>query len=216
MRIINNLAAAATALMIAVALTGCQFAAAPASDQATSPSAQEQTESPSGPADPGPEVGAHPEEQVVQVLRVVDGDTIAVSPTASLPATNAAGTEHLVRMLGIDTPEMNKSGEEPAECGAQEALDRLSTLLNYSSEVTIVYDAQADRTDRFGRSLAYVQLIDERKTDLAFILALDGYAAAWYPSGEPEPMRFANYAQAQAAAEQAGSGAYATCESVGR
>jgi micrococcal nuclease len=213
MRIVTDLAAAAAALMIAVSLAGCQLAADPVDDAAEQAPRQDQSESESRPA---PDGLGQPEEHVVQLLRVVDGDTIAVSPSEQFPATNSAGTEHLVRMLGIDAPEMNKSGEEPAECGAQEAYDRLSTLLDYTSEVTIVFDSQADRTDRFDRSLAYVQLIDERNTDLSFILALDGYAAAWYPSGEPEPERFAKYAGAQTAAEEIGAGAHATCDTLGR
>ncbi|WP_157109141.1 thermonuclease family protein [Cryobacterium arcticum] len=38
------------------------------------------------------------------LIRVVDGDTITVVPSELLPAIDDAGTEHAVRLLGIDTP----------------------------------------------------------------------------------------------------------------
>jgi micrococcal nuclease len=220
MRIVKNFAAAAAALVLVGSLAGCQLAADTLNGAAEQARQQEQAENQSGsaPADgtvPS-KVTASAEGRVVRVIRVVDGDTIAVEPTADFPATNESGTEHVIRMLGIDTPEMNKSGDKPAECGAQDAMERLASLLHSSTEVSVVFDAKADRTDRFGRSLAYVQLIDDRNTDLAFIMALDGYAEAWYPQGEPEPERFAQYEQASKAAEDSGAGAYGTCDSIGR
>lgn len=85
-----------------------------------------------------------------------------------------------------------------------------------ADQLTLTFDAQADRTDRFGRSLAYVQVNDAAGTDVALALAARGLAEAWYPRGEPEPERYAGYAGAQDVAETSSYGLYAICDSIGR
>ena len=105
------------------------------------------------------------------------------------------------------------SGEAP-ECGAQNASDQLSALLPAGAAVSIIFDAEADQSDRYGRSLAYVQLADG--TDAALALASTGYAEAWYPQGEPEPERFADYAAAEDNAVGSNLGSYSMCDSIGR
>jgi len=75
----------------------------------------------------------------VQVLRVIDGDTIEVQA--------AAGSE-TVRLIGVDTPEL---GSEPY---AQEAAVFLFNLLAGES-VYLVSGKEAER-DRHGRLLAYL------------------------------------------------------------
>jgi len=148
------------------------------------------------------------------VIRVIDGDTIAVQPSDAFPPTNDAGSEHVIRLLGIDTPEMNVMSEEDLECGAQNASDQLAALLPAGAAVSIIFDADADRSDRYGRSLAYVQLADG--TDAALALASTGYAEAWYPQGEPEPERFAAYAAAEDNAASSNLGSHSMCDSIGR
>lgn len=213
MRIVGNLAAYAVALTLVASLAGCQFGGQALDQDRRQELSEDQPTSESS--------SAVAEGIEATVLRVVDGDTIAVRPDAAFPATNDAGTEHLIRMLGIDTPEMNRMSDKAPKCGAQEASDHLAALLaaGDTGVVSVVFDSRADRTDRFGRSLAYVQLpggSDIVSTDLALSMAVDGYAAAWYPQGEPEPERFPAYASAQQAAEANGSGLYATCDTIGR
>lgn len=152
---------------------------------------------------------------VAEVVRVIDGDTLAVRPTESLPATNASGTEHSVRLLGIDAPEMNKRSEAPAECGAEAATARLAELVS-GSPVTLVFDSRSDHVDRYGRSLAYVEVPGEPVVDVALQLAGDGYVGAWYPSGEPEPERFGAYVIAAQDAESSARGAHGSCDGLGR
>lgn len=149
------------------------------------------------------------------VLRVVDGDTITVEPTGELPPTNESGTEHTVRILGIDTPERNSHSSDPAECGAEDATEYLTQLLDTAQDdVTLVYDSRADRIDRFGRTLAYVDLADG--TDVGAELVNAGLASPWYPTGEPEPDRVPQYeATAQVAAEEQ-RGSWMTCDMLGR
>ncbi|ANP72214.1 hypothetical protein PA27867_1250 [Cryobacterium arcticum] len=89
--------------------------------------------------------------------------------------------------------------DEAPECGAQQAADYLEEFLQSygdADQLTLTFDAQADRTDRFGRSLAYVQVNDAAGTDVALALATRGLAEAWYPRGEPEPERYGGYAGA--------------------
>lgn len=152
-----------------------------------------------------------------QLIRVVDGDTIAVVPTDQLPATNDAGTEHVVRMLSIDAPEMNKMSSDPAECGAHEATDHLAVLLDGGSQLSLVFDARSDRSDRYGRSLAYVEVLGGAQVvDAGEAMVRDGFAEAWYPSSEPAPERFESYSTLQREAASSGVGSHASCDTIGR
>lgn len=198
---IKNATAVVAALLITSTLAGCQSAADAAAGLAKQigfPSSEK--------------VAGFNDTLTADVLRTVDGDTIAVSPTAELPATNDAGTEHIIRILGTDSAEMNKVSSEPAECGAQEATDFVSSLVD-GRTVTITFDSLSDHTDRYGRSLAYVEL-DGADVGLQVIEA--GFAEAWFPYGEPEPERYAGYAAAQDLAVASGAGAHAFCDSIGR
>lgn len=79
--------------------------------------------------------------QQVSVTRVVDGDTIEVSPQVE-------GTAD-VRLIGVDTPEVF-GGEEPY---GPEASDFITERLE-GDDVTLQFDE--DRVDQYGRTLAYV------------------------------------------------------------
>jgi micrococcal nuclease len=88
---------------------------------------------------------AQTDTQQVSVTRVVDGDTIEVSPRAE------GKTD--VRFIGVDTPEVF-GGEEP--CGP-EASDFTTEQLE-GKDVTLEFDE--DRIDRYDRALAYVWVPD--------------------------------------------------------
>ena len=79
------------------------------------------------------------------VIRVVDGDTVHV---------NLAGRDVTVRMIGIDTPETVKP-DAPIDCFGPEASDFANDALT-GRTVTLEFDDSQGRTDRFGRTLAYV------------------------------------------------------------
>lgn len=184
-------------------------------------SQREVSASPVAPNDPqSTETGELPPVSTT-VVRVIDGDTVALAPVlartdddVSLKATNAEGTEHVVRLLGIDTPEMNYSTTQEPDCGAQQATDHLETLLPEGTQVTLTYDPLADKTDRYGRSLAY--LSTESGEDVALEQAMAGYAAAWYPRSEPEPENYKIYRSAQKEAELNLLGSFGTCNTIGR
>jgi micrococcal nuclease len=97
-----------------------------------------------------------------RVVRVVDGDTIAVQ---------AGGRRETVRYIGIDTPESVKPNT-PVQCFAKAASAANARLVR-GRTVRMVLDAE--RRDRYGRLLAYVY----RAADGVFVnarLVREGYA----------------------------------------
>ncbi len=97
---------------------------------------------------------AQPDEDV-PVACVIDGDTLDLEECGDEDGTR-------VRLLGIDAPETEKPGQ-PAECGANEAWDFLTGLLQ-NEEVTVTYDTEC--TDPFGRTLAYLWIRDRLLDDV--------------------------------------------------
>jgi micrococcal nuclease len=84
-----------------------------------------------------------------RVERIVDGDTVKVR----LPDQRRTVT---VRYIGVDTPESVKPGE-PVQCYAKQAShfnERLVTGRRVRLRIG------RERTDRYGRMLAYVYLLD--------------------------------------------------------
>lgn len=167
-----------------------------------------------GPASEGPGVTSSGEQHATELVRIIDGDTIAVKPSGELTATNDAGDEHVVRLLSIDAPEVEKSDGTPAQCGGDAAEQNLASLISEGDELTLIYDAEADRTDRYERSLAYVETAEG--TDLAAEQAAGGYVDAWFPQNEPQPERFVEYSQLVKRAAQEGHGSWSECDTLGR
>jgi micrococcal nuclease len=94
------------------------------------------------------------------VTRVVDGDTAHVE---------IAGRDVTVRFIGIDTPE-TVAPDQPVECYGPEASAYTEQRLE-GERVRLEYDVE--RTDRYGRTLAYVWLGDELFNET---LVREGYA----------------------------------------
>jgi micrococcal nuclease len=120
-----------------------------------------------------PTVAADPVAATAVVLKVVDGDTIDIRDD---------NRGHLrVRVLGIDTPETVKPGS-PVECWGPEATQfAKSTLLG--QRVALVTDPTQDRTDRFGRTLAY--LVKADGWDYSVEAARAGVAHSYVYGGVP-------------------------------
>jgi micrococcal nuclease len=88
-------------------------------------------------------------EQVkVAVTDSHDGDTIVVEPLEG----DAQGIEEDVRLIGIDTPEVDHNGDDH-DCFALPAWQETIDLLD-GEEAWLTFDAEC--TDAYGRSLAYV------------------------------------------------------------
>jgi micrococcal nuclease len=106
-----------------------------------------------------------------RVLAVIDGDTIVVSRD---------GESQTVRLLGIDTPEVDPKFN-PIECYGREATDTTKEkLLNQT--VFLQTDSSQGEFDAYDRMLAYVFLADG--TNLNQYLIAQGYAKE-YTYSEP-------------------------------
>lgn len=108
-----------------------------------------------------------------EVLRVVDGDTIDIRD-------DVRGRLR-VRILGIDTPETKKPGYEVACWGPEATEFAQSTMLG--QRVALQPDPTQDRTDRYGRTLAYLVRADS--FDYSVEAARAGTAKSYVYGGSP-------------------------------
>ena len=86
-----------------------------------------------------------PEQIDVEVLSIVDGDTIRV---------DLDGENTKVRLIGINCPESVHSDPKQNMPEGEEATAFIEQFLIPGERVTLVFDVE--RTDRYGRILAYV------------------------------------------------------------
>jgi len=125
----------------------------------------------------------------------------------AIDVTTDDGNTERIRLLGINTPEVEHENEA-ALCGGEAAADRLAELLPEGTAVQLVAGSRADAEDRYGGLLRYVET---DAGDAGATLVSEGYAYAWAPSSAPDPERLADYETATAAARAAGDGAGADC-----
>lgn len=135
----------------------------------------------------------------VRVTSVADGDTLTISDSAGFPT--------VVRLLGINAPEVAHD-DQPAQCGA-EAAKKALTALTKGRRVTLLTDPGSERTDRFGRLLAYVEVPE--LGDVAEQLLRRGLAIAWHPARASRPSRSHTYEAEQGIAERTHTGSWARC-----
>ena len=108
-------------------------------------------------------VAAPAAAQVVE--RVVDGDTIIVQGVGR------------VRLIGVDTPE-TVHPRRPVECFGKEASAYTKRLL-HEQHVRLEYDQE--RTDRYGRTLAYVYLSNGTLANAEIVRQGYGHAYTRFP-----------------------------------
>ena len=89
------------------------------------------------------------DQQTRKVLRVVDGDTLLLSPAEK------------VRLIGVDTPE-TVHPRKPVECYGKEASEFTRKMVEGKTVRLEIDDTNAKRhhKDRYDRTLAYVYLED--------------------------------------------------------
>lgn len=135
----------------------------------------------------------------VTSARVTDGDTIRVQ-------LRGHEDEQRVRVLGIDTPELEGPNRPKNECFGPAATKRMRTLLRADGDVTLIADpTQADK-DKYGRLLRYVEVGGR---DAGATLIKEGYAEvmAW----DPPVSQAGTYEDLEAAARKAGRGQWGAC-----
>lgn len=127
-----------------------------------------------------------------RVIEVIDGDTVKVQ---------YKGANHLVRIIGIDAPELHHPNEPPQYL-ANESAAALSQLL-IGHTVKLVADGRVG-TDRFGRDLSYLEL--ENGTDVGAQLISRGLARVFtkFPFARKQ-----HYLDLEQAARAAGLGVWA-------
>lgn len=138
-------------------------------------------------------VVATAETVTAEVLRVVDGDTIDVRD-------DIRGRLR-IRILGIDTPETKKPGFTVGCWGPQATRFATDTLVG--QRVAVVPDPTQDRTDRYGRTLAY--LVKGDGWNYSVEAARAGAAQAYVYRGSPV-QKYAEIAAAEQEAKSASRG----------
>lgn len=128
-------------------------------------------------------------DATVTVSRVVDGDTVEISP--AIDGVND------VRLIGIDTPETVDPGEEVEPYGPESSDFATEELTGQS----VGLEFGVERTDQYDRLLAYVYVGEEMFNE---ILVEEGYAQA-YPY-EPDTEYEDRFATAQEEAKAPGLG----------
>jgi micrococcal nuclease len=146
------------------------------------------TPPPSEPEEEAPEQSSF--EATVAVTRVVDGDTVDISPAVE-------GITR-VRLIGVDTPETS----DP-DCGKQPYADEAKTFTTsrlQRQQVGLEFDVE--RRDRYGRLLAYVYPSEEEMFNET--LVREGYAqVATFP---PNVKHVERFLAAQLEARSVGTG----------
>jgi len=123
-----------------------------------------------------------PGEGWYTVVRVVDGDTLVVSPNPN-PASSEGDR---VRLIGVDTPE-SVAPNRPVERFGKEASE-FTRRLAEGRRVRLVFDP-AQTQDRYGRTLAYVYLEDGTFLNAEIIRQGYGFAYTRFPFAYLEEFR---------------------------
>lgn len=134
-----------------------------------------------------PRAAAEPVTATAVVLKVVDGDTIDIRD-------DIRGRLR-VRVLGIDTPETKKPGYTVGCWGPEATAFAQANLVG--QRVAFAPDPTQDRTDRYGRTLAY--LIRADGWDYSVEAARAGAAHSYVYGGHP----VSRYAEIEAAETEA-------------
>ena len=140
----RSVAAAVLAVVAAVGLLGCG-----SSSTDTGGTTRPTTgATPARAIRPDGSLPADRADRVGQVVRVVDGDTIIV---------RLGGQDRRLRYIGMDTPETKKP-DTPVQWMGPEASAANAALVEGRM---VVLEKDVSETDRFGRLLRYVWLLDE-------------------------------------------------------
>ena len=106
-------------------------------------------------------------KEVVKYSGCVDGDTIKVK---------IKNEEKIVRLLAIDTPESVKPNTE-VEYYGKEASEYTCKQIQNAKKISLEYDDNSDKEDKYGRILAWV-FVDDKL--LQSVLVEYGYAKVAY------------------------------------
>lgn len=130
-----------------------------------------------------------------KVIRVVDGDTLVLSPNEK------------VRLIGVDTPE-TKHPKKPVQCFGREATE-FTRWMAAGKKIHLQLDqanAATGHKDRYGRTLGYVYLEDGTFLNAEIIRQGYGHAYTRFPFRHLEEFR-----DLQREAREKGLGLWSGC-----
>lgn len=136
-------------------------------------------------------------DELVKVVKVVDGDTIKVL---------ISGKEELVRLIGIDTPEV-ADPRKPVQCFGKEASNKAKEILN-NKQIRLEADETQRNQDTYGRLLRYVFLEDG--TSFNRFMIEEGYAHEYTYDSNYYKYQL-EFIQAQKEARENNKGLWASC-----
>lgn len=142
-------------------------------------------------------------KQVASLIKVVDGDTIAVSIN---------GENETIRIIGIDTPEVVDT-RKTVECFGKEASGFAKLTLQDNKTLFLESDPTQGDRDKYQRYLRYVWIKDG-EIDFGKLMITEGYASEYTYN---LPYKYQNeYKQAEIEAREAKKGLWAdgACVSV--
>lgn len=119
-------------------------------------------QSPAEPITPIPKQ-EEPQKTLYSVVKVVDGDTLAVE---------IDGKQEVLRLIGINTPE-TVDPRKPVECFGKEASNKAKEILT-GKKVSLESDPTQGELDKYNRLLRYVYLEDG--TNFNKMMIEEGYA----------------------------------------
>lgn len=168
------------------------------------------------------------ENQTYALSRNIDGDTIELFVNGAFDwstwwniFTWWKKSKLTVRMIGINSPE-SVDPKRPAECGGKEASVALGDLLHkYLNEkgrvIRLIQDHSQSNQDVFGRTLAYVEVIDQGENssfspiDINLEMLHLGYAKE-FTYGSVLYHRHDKYVEADRQARIASRGIWGLCQ----
>ncbi len=112
-------------------------------------------------------------EKIFTVVKVVDGDTIDIN----IPDANYQTTR--IRLLGIDTPETEKSPQGPMYYGKEASEFTAKTALGQN--VTVFMDKLSKPRDKYHRLLCRIRLADGKILNEELISQGFAYADTRFP-----------------------------------
>ena len=137
------------------------------------------------------------------LVKVIDGDTITVSIN---------GKNEVVRVIGIDTPEVVDT-RKTVECFGKEGSEMAKSILNDNKIVLLESDPSQGERDKYQRLLRYVW-IEDGVVDFGKLMIGSGYASEYTYS---TPYKYQKvYKEAESKAKEAKKGLWAddACASV--
>ncbi|MEC8192240.1 MAG: thermonuclease family protein [Myxococcota bacterium] len=130
------------------------------------------------------------------VADVTDGDTIKVE--------TGRGVER-VRLIGIDTPEVDHSGPND-ECFGEESKAYMTAMLD-GKRIWLTFDAECE--DRFGRTLAYVHRGTDENPFVQRLMLQGGWAESY--AVQPNVSFRETFEADQSQARSRGDGIWGSC-----